>query len=64
MVELEGLCLGVEGKLSLWRNLEQASMSDPRLKVVDYGELLARAQKHRAELEQFKLDAAKLAFNS
>lgn len=64
VIELEGLCLGVEGKLSLWRNLEQASMADPRLKVADYGDLQARAEKHRTELERFKLEAAAIAFGT
>ncbi len=61
LVELEGLCLGVEGKLSLWRSLEQAVGTDPRLAGIDLGELARRATAQRERLEEHRLEAAATA---
>jgi len=61
VVELEGLSLGVEGKLSLWRSLERAVGGDARLAGFDFGALIARASEQRRELEQHRLDATDLA---
>lgn len=58
LVELEGLSLGVEGKLSLWRALEHVLGSDPRLDGVDLPGLIARATGQRARLEGHRLEVA------
>ena len=55
--ELEGLSLGVEGKLALWRTLKKVAASDPRL-AFGWDELIERARKQRAGLERFRLQAA------
>jgi hypothetical protein len=62
LVELEGLSLGVEGKLSLWRAVQSAVGTDPRSKAVDLPKLIERASKQRDELEVHRLRAAELAF--
>jgi len=61
LLELEGLCLGVEGKLSLWRSLETVRGSHPALVAVELDALIARAETQRAELEIFRREAAVVA---
>jgi hypothetical protein len=58
--ELEGLCLGVEGKLSLWRALRSVAGRRP-LGAFDYDELIARATRQREGLEGQRAAAATLA---
>jgi hypothetical protein len=61
--ELEGLCLGVEGKLSLWKSLKQIENHDPRLVTFDLERLIKRAQQQREELEEHRIQAAEQAFS-
>lgn len=61
LLELEGLSLGVEGKISLWRSLQQVAGTDPRLAVADLDRLLKQAERQREELEAHRLAAAKIA---
>lgn len=56
--EVEGLCLGVEGKLSLWRSLKNVADHDPRLATADLDRLIDRAKQQREELEVHRLEAA------
>src|SRR3954453_17833622 len=56
VVELEALSLGVEGKLSMWRNLQ--SVEAEELEEFDLGELERRALAQRAGLEVQRLEAA------
>ncbi len=60
--ELEGLCLGVEGKLSGWRTLATLANSDPRLSPIDFAQLEQRARAQRTDLERHRLEAARVAF--
>ena len=62
LIELEGLSLGVEGKLALWRNLSQVRDRYPTLAVTDLDELIRRAETQRKELEGFRQNAAKETF--
>ena len=62
MEELEALRLGVEGKLALWRALEETRAPDSRLKGVDLPELQRRAERQREDLETMRLGAAREAF--
>ena len=62
LVELEGLCVGVEGKKELWLALERIAPEDSRLARFDLGGLASRAQKQRDELERHRLRAAEVAF--
>jgi hypothetical protein len=56
--ELEGLALGVEGKLALWQTLRRTHGADPRLRAIDFGELIARARSQRRRLERQRIRAA------
>jgi hypothetical protein len=53
IVELEGLYVGVSGKLSLWLNLERAM--GEHLQRFDLPGLIARAERQRDRLEQHRL---------
>lgn len=64
LLELEGLCLGVEGKLSLWRSLNHAAGSDTRLRGFDFERMIQRAQQQREDLEHHRLNAARQALAS
>jgi hypothetical protein len=58
---LESLALGVAGKLSLWRALEQVADQHPALASVDLNELITRAQDQYEVLERERLAASRLA---
>lgn len=60
--ELEGLMIGVTGKRSLWRSLQEVAPTDPRLEVVDLERLEKQAQGQLEELERHRLAAAAQAF--
>ena len=57
VVELEGLSLGVTGKLGLWRALRNVSDSDERLDPEELDALIVRAEQQREGLEQHRLSA-------
>ena len=63
VVELEGLKLGVGGKLSLWQALEQLVAEEPRLDAVQLAGLAARAERQFSELEDLRLRAAREALS-
>ncbi|MDP9225194.1 MAG: hypothetical protein M3P18_15365 [Actinomycetota bacterium] len=62
LVELEGLCMGVDGKMSLWRSLQELSAGDIRLAGFDFRDLEARAHMQRESLETHRRTAAASAF--
>lgn len=62
VVELEGLALGVSGKLALWRALQELAVQEPRLEGFDLDALIARGERQRDELESHRLLAAAEAF--
>lgn len=62
VVELEGLALGVAGKLALWRSLRVLAGHEPRLAAFDFEALIARAERQRDELEEHRLRAAAETF--
>jgi hypothetical protein len=61
LVELEGLALGVTGKLSLWENLREAATEEPGLAGFDFDVLTARAHEQLDRLRAERLRAAHLA---
>ncbi len=63
VVEIEGLILGVTGKLALWRSLERLSPEWPVLADFDLGALIARAESQLDELERHRLRAVDDAFS-
>jgi hypothetical protein len=60
VLELEGLAIGITGKLALWRSLEAV---DDRSGIpeIDYGSLAARAEDQRTRVEELRLKAAREA---
>lgn len=56
--ELEGLLLGVAGKLALWRTLKKIADHDPRLAVTDFDKLITRANEQLEALDHYRLQAA------
>jgi hypothetical protein len=61
VVELEGLIMGVTGKLALWRTLEACGRLDDAWRPV-LQRLQERGETQRAELERHRAAAARLAF--
>jgi hypothetical protein len=62
LVELEGIALGVTGKLALWRAVREVLADDPRLLDFDVERLINRAEEQQSALEDCRLGAARLAF--
>ena len=52
LVELEGLALGVHGKLGLWQALQEIQAREPTLTKTDLISLSHRAERQLNELEQ------------
>jgi hypothetical protein len=61
--EIEGISLGVEGKLSLWQSLKVSHGDDRRLRSVDLDALITRARSQRRRLERQRRKAAKEALS-
>jgi len=61
LIELEGLALGVTGKLALWRSL---AATRPDLAAFDIATLIARAEAQQDGLEKWRLEAAREAFGA
>ncbi len=64
VVELEGLAVGITGKTALWRSLKTTFAEEGSLDGVDLDELMTRAEKQRAGVEEHRLKAAAMAFTS
>jgi hypothetical protein len=62
LLELEGLTLGVRGKLCLWRALIELQPADPRLSATQLARLSQRAEAQLDGLEVQRLKAATQAF--
>jgi hypothetical protein len=60
LVELEGLHIGINGKLSCWQSLRQANA--PELADFDLDRLIDRAEHQLSELEPHRREAAAAAF--
>ncbi|MDP9067113.1 MAG: hypothetical protein M3N53_02040 [Actinomycetota bacterium] len=61
LLEIEGLALAVEGKVSLWRSLERVRDDHPELSDIDLATLIERGERQREQLERFRLEAAVIA---
>jgi len=61
VVELEGLAIGITGKLSLWRSLA-AIRAD--LEAFDLSTLIERAESQRDGVEKRRIEAVREAFSS
>ena len=62
LVELEGMIIGVSGKLQLWRSLLETRSDDSRFDVTALERLRGRAEEQRRQLERLHASAAKQAF--
>ncbi len=58
LMEIETLCLGIEGKAELWRALRHVEALRPELADFDLEALVLRATVQRNALEPFRLQAA------
>jgi hypothetical protein len=63
VLELEGLTIGIEGKVSLWQNLRAIGLGE-RLTGIDLDALVERAERQREAVEAHRIEAAKRAFGS
>ena len=54
LLELEGLALGVRGKLALWQALEVLQEHEPALASTDLASLGRRAERQLGELERHR----------
>jgi hypothetical protein len=61
VLELEGLTIGVAGKLSLWRNLRDGAGLADRLIGIDLDALIARAERQLSSIAERRIAAARLA---
>jgi hypothetical protein len=59
---LEFLALGIQGKLALWRALAVVGPGDARLHGMDFDYLATRAETQHSQVEERRLEAARLAF--
>ena len=59
LLEIEGLALGVTGKLALWRALDEVQSEE--LEEFDFVALAERAETQQESLEAQRLEAARLA---
>ena len=64
VVELEGLVLGVSGKLLLWRALRDVCDLVPELDALRLDALIARAEEQRERLEMLRLTAVRESISS
>jgi hypothetical protein len=62
VLELEGLTMGITGKLELWRSLE-ALENGLRIGGLDFTALAARAEDQRDRAEELRLRAAREALS-
>ena len=56
---LEFLGLGILGKLSLWRALDEVASLDARLRGTDFKHLAGRAETQHAQVEQRRLEVGR-----
>lgn len=62
VVELEALCLGAEGRLSMWRSMKRLARKDERLQRFDFAALIVRAEHQRRTLERMRQQSTDEAF--
>lgn len=61
---LEALSLGIEGKRSLWLALSAVAERSPQLRLLDYPELIRRAEAQRSRVEEKRIETSKRALVS
>lgn len=58
LIELEGLMMGITGKLALWRALKRVEGSLPALRETNLERLIERAESQRATVQALRVEAA------
>ena len=58
---LEALSLGIEGKRGLWLALAAVAERSPQMRLLDYHELIRRAEAQRSRVEEKRIETAKRA---
>jgi hypothetical protein len=64
LVELEGLSLGVNGKLSLWKTLKELSRDDERIDAAEVDRLIEGALSQAITLEEERTNVIGHAFST
>lgn len=64
LIELEGLRLGITGKLSLWRSLKHARPADAVVTDEELDDLVSRAEAQIEAVEEHRLKAAQVALTA
>ena len=64
VLELEALSVGVAGKLALWQSLQSVPAFGARLPDFNFDQLAERARRQRAEIEEYRVEAARETFSS
>ncbi len=64
LVELEGLCLGSQGRRAMWRALRRLARTERYLASFDFEALVERAEMQWRTLERWRLQAADTAFSN
>jgi hypothetical protein len=64
VMELEGLCIGIQGRLCLLRTLDRLARMEHRLSGIGFAALIARAEAQRKMLDRLRLLAADAAFSN
>jgi hypothetical protein len=59
LLSVETLCMGVQGKIYLWRSLGEVAGDHDALSGIDFDALLQRAQAQQDGLEKHRLDLAR-----
>lgn len=54
---VEVVSIGIEGKRLLWRSLKTTAEKSSRLKLLDYDDLIKRAEEQRDRVERVRLQA-------
>lgn len=62
VIDLEGLTMGITGKLELWRSLD-ASQNGSDLEGIDLARLIERAEDQRDRVEDLRIRAAREALS-
>jgi hypothetical protein len=63
LVELEGLLIGIQGKLAMWRALAEVAV-DLGVDRARFEELTARAESQQADVERHRLDVGRRALTA
>ena len=64
LLSVEALCMGVEGKICLWRTLRELTGQYGALSGFDFDQLLGRAEGQKEGLERHRLALARTALGS